>query len=183
MTSGAGTTALTSPIRCASWAEQVSPIRIISIALARGTVLGKRWVPPAPGMIAHRTSVSPKTACSAATRTSQQSISSSPPASAYPFTAAMIGFQISRPRVIPPSPGSLWPRALVFPNACGMSFFRSAPAENAFSPAPVRIATQASGSSRNRVHASISYWCISGSTAFMASGRSIVIVTTRSCCS
>jgi hypothetical protein len=96
----------------------------------------------------------------------------------------MTGFQISMSRVMPPSPGSLWLRpAPGLPNACGIIFFRSAPAENAFSPAPVRIATHASGSSRNRIQASISSPCVSGSIAFMASGRFSVIVTTWSCCS
>ena len=102
--SGSGTTAFTRPRRWASGAPMVSAIRIISMALARGTARGSRWVPPAPGMIAQRVSVSPNVACSAAIRRSEASASSRPPARACPFTAAMIGFQISRLRVSPPRP-------------------------------------------------------------------------------
>ena len=36
------------------------------MALPSGSARGSRWVPPAPGMIAHRTSVSPKVAWGAA---------------------------------------------------------------------------------------------------------------------
>ena len=68
-------------------------------------------------------------------------------------------------------------------NAAGIIFLRSAPAENARSPAPVRMATQAESSSRNRTQAATSASWVSGSIAFIASGRVIVMVNTRSFCS
>ena len=66
------------------------------------------------------------------------------------------------------------------PGRAGIVFFRSAPAQNALSPAPVTIATQIDGLSRTSVHASDSAPSVSGSSAFIASGRSIVTVATRS---
>ncbi len=74
------------------------------MALAGGIARGSRCVPPAPGMMAQRTSVRPNVACGAAMRRSQASACSSPPARQKPLTAAIIGFQISSPRVMPPSP-------------------------------------------------------------------------------
>ena len=57
----------------------------------------------------------------------------------------------------------------------GIIFFRSAPAEKALSPAPVKIATQRSGLSRKSIQALPSSSLVSGSMAFMASGRLMVI--------
>ena len=61
-----------------------------------------------------------------------------------------------------------------------MVFFRSAPAQNALPPAPVTIATQMSGLSRISTQASCSAEMVSGSSAFIASGRLMVTVATRS---
>ena len=82
---------MTSPTRCASAASIGSPERIISIARPSGTARGSRTVPPAPGMIAHFVSASPKVALSEHTRMSHASAISSPPASACPLTAAIRG--------------------------------------------------------------------------------------------
>ena len=67
------------------------PVRISSFAAATPAIRASRCVPPAPGMIPSRTSVSPISAVSAAIRMSQASASSSPPPNATPFTAAMVG--------------------------------------------------------------------------------------------
>jgi hypothetical protein len=134
----------------------VRAIRISSMAFASGMARGSRWVPPAPGMMAQRTSGSPNVAWGTAMRRSHARASSMPPARQWPLMAAIMGFQISSPRVIPPSPRSLWLRRRPSPNAAGIICLRSAPAEKAFSPAPVKMATHALSSSRKRVHASIS---------------------------
>ena len=74
------------------------------MALASGMARGSRRVPPAPGMMAQRTSGRPNVAWGTATRRSQHSASSMPPARQKPLMAAIVGFQISGPRVMPPSP-------------------------------------------------------------------------------
>jgi hypothetical protein len=61
--------------------------------------------------------------------------------------------------------------------------FRSPPAQNASSPAPVSTATSAASSSAKRVHASSSSAAIAGPIAFMRSGRSRVITVTGPSCS
>ena len=79
---------------------------------------------------------------------SHASAISRPPPSAKPFTAAMTGFQRSKRAVMPPKPV-----AGMRGMPCSAVHLRSLPAENAFSPAPVRIATQASGSAAKSSHA------------------------------
>ena len=69
------------------------------------------------------------------------------------------------------------------PKEAGIIFLRSAPAQKLFSPAPVRMATHAPSSSRKRVHAWTRASWVSGSIAFMASGRLIVMVTILPACS
>ena len=61
----------------------------------------------------------------------------------------------------------------------GMKVFRSAPAQNA-SPAPVTIATSSESSSRKSSHVCHSSSWVSGSIAFLASGRLSVTYATRS---
>ena len=56
----------------------------------------------------------------------------------------------------------------------GMYSFRSAPAQKASSPAPVRIATSTESSSAKSAQAAIIARCTSGLTALRASGRLIV---------
>ena len=61
------------------------------MARAAPTTRGSRCVPPLPGMTASRTSGSPSLAVSDAIRMSQHSASSSPPPSAWPSMAAIVG--------------------------------------------------------------------------------------------
>ena len=128
-------------------------------------------------MIAQRTSGWPKRAFSAATRMSQASTSSVPPASAKPFTAAMSGFHVSK-RVIPPKLKSFSSSRFARAVSSGISSLRSAPAQKARSPAPVRMPTQASSSRLNSAQASSISLLVWRSTEFNASGRLIVTVTT-----
>ena len=145
------------------------------MARASGMVRGSRWVPPAPGMIAHLTSARPSRAWSAAILKSQASTISRPPASATPLMAAMMGLKVVTPRVIPPKfQSSMTPSPWA-----GISVFRSAPAEKALFPAPVRIATHRLSSSRNSSQTFSSSWLCAMSSAFIASGRSIVTTARR----
>ena len=78
----------------ASRALNLFAMSIISIAFETGIARGSLWVPPAPGMIAHLTSVKPKVASSDAIFRSQASAISVPPARQKPFIAAMMGFEV-----------------------------------------------------------------------------------------
>ena len=109
---------------------------------------------------------------------SQASASSQPPPSANPLTAAIVGFGIDSRR----RPHS-WPS---IPQPCASSTLisvisvMSAPAANAFSPAPVRTTVRASvssASSRSRSRSSVS---VSPFSALSTSGRSIVTTATPS---
>ena len=102
-------------------------------------------------------------------RRSHQSASSRPPASAYPEIAAIVGLVACR-REIPSGPSALSRRP-----AKVSSDFRSAPAQNACSPAPVSTSTRTSGSDSKRAKASCSATAVGPSTAFRRCGRSIVI--------
>ncbi len=68
---------------------------------------------------------------------SQATASSSPPPSAYPFTAAMVAQGMSSSMAVSTWPSSLNSRALQ--GVIGAISEMSAPATNAFSPAPVRM--------------------------------------------
>ncbi|MNX99349.1 hypothetical protein D3C86_1317920 [compost metagenome] len=78
----AGTTRDTSPARSASAASIMRAVRHRSIALALETARGRRWVPPAPGMVPSLTSGWPNFALSAARMMSHIIASSQPPPSA-----------------------------------------------------------------------------------------------------
>ena len=101
-----------------------------------------------------------------------------PPARQYPLTAAITGFQTSRPRLrimffcVEPEVRPL--------AALGISDLRSAPAVNARSPAPVMTAIHTSGLSRTSSHALESCAYTSASIAFMTSGRLSVMRATLS---
>src|SRR5688572_127844 len=82
MSSGPGTTRLTRPNSSARAASHRAPVRIISLARPRPTMRGRRWVPPAPGMIPSVGSGRPNTAVLAAIRRSQARATSHPPPSA-----------------------------------------------------------------------------------------------------
>ena len=70
------------------------------------TTRGSRCVPPAPGVTARRTSGRPSRARSEAIRRSQHSASSSPPPSALPSIAAMVGIGSSASRRATPDSSS-----------------------------------------------------------------------------
>ena len=130
-------------------------------------------MPPSISGTPQRRQKTPKTASSSAIRRSHQIASSSPPATAWPATAAITGldsFSLVGP--IGPSPsGVVW-----FPSAVPTAR-RSAPAQNV-PPAPNNTATAASGSASNSLKASASATAVGPSTAFRTSGRSITIVVT-----
>ena len=102
---------------------------------------GSRCRPPASAASPTRGSGSAKVAFSEAMMRSQASAISKPPPMATPLTAAMIGLSQSKREVSPAKPPLSQPR---FPPAA--CHFRSLPAQNALSPAPVTIATHCSGS-------------------------------------
>ena len=102
---------------------------------------GSRCKPPASAARPTRGSGSAKVAFSEAMMRSQASAISKPPPIATPLTAAMIGLSQSKRVVRPAKPPLSQPR--LPPAAC---HFRSLPAQNALSPAPVTIATHCSGS-------------------------------------
>ena len=72
------------------------PVSARSIALLLPTARGRRWVPPAPGMMPSLTSGWPKRALSAAMIRSQAIATSQPPPSAKPATAAITGLRTWR---------------------------------------------------------------------------------------
>ena len=88
--SWSGTTRLTRPSSSASSERIASPIRFISSARLGPISRGSRWVPPKPGMIPSLISGWPKTAASAAIRTSQAIATSQPPPKAIELTAAIV---------------------------------------------------------------------------------------------
>ena len=136
------TTSLTRPIRCASSASTGRPVRIISSARPMPTTRGSRWVPPSISGTPQRRSKRPKVEPRVAIRRSHQSASSTPPARHQPSIAAIAGFDGVR-RVGPIGPsGWVTSRFIAF---------RSAPAQKASPPAPVRTRTRApSSASKSR---------------------------------
>ncbi len=82
---------LARPIWRASSASTRLPVKMSSLALPLPTSRGRRCVPPAPGMMASRVSVSPIEAAVETMRRSHASASSVPPPRAMPFTPAMTG--------------------------------------------------------------------------------------------
>ena len=157
---------VTRPIACASCASIVRPVRIRSSARPVPTIRGSRCVPPSISGTPQRRSAQPNVAVVVATRRSHHSASSKPPARQWPLIAAIVGFGDAS-RVNPSGP----------PGASGSSVssaFRSAPAQNAWSPAPVSTSTCASSSAAKRLKASSSACAVGPSIALWRSGRSIV---------
>ena len=72
------------------------PVSTMSIAFDLPTARGRRWVPPAPGMMPILISGWPNFALSAAMMKSHIMASSQPPPSAKPLTAAITGLRIER---------------------------------------------------------------------------------------
>src|SRR5258707_56537 len=105
-------------------------------------------------------------------------LATSPPTSAgafpaTPLTAAMIGLSQSKRDVSPANPPVSQPR---FPPAA--CHFRSLPAQNALSPAPVTIATHCSGSAQKSSNTLFSSKCASVCSALYTSGRDSVTIVT-----
>ena len=154
--------------RAASSASSTLPVRISSLARARPTTRGRRCVPPAPGITARRTSGSPSFARADATRRSHASASSSPPPSALPSIAAIVGIGRAASRVDVRSssssrsrpPGPRW--ASNSPTC--------EPAENARSPAPVTTTARTSPGSAASSCASASFSSSSSSRVTRLSG-------------
>ncbi len=115
-------------------------------------------------------------AFSAAMIMSQASAISNPPPMAKPFTAAITGLYRSYREVRPPNPvagigtGDFWPDA---------ANLRSLPAEKAFSPAPVTIATHKSGLLWNSSNTRPISAFPMGWRQFSWSGRLMVTTKTR----
>ena len=89
--SSAGTTRDTRPLRSASAASMVRPVRIRSMALALPIARVSRCEPPMPGSTPSLISGWPNFAVSAAISRSHIIASSQPPPSACPATAAIVG--------------------------------------------------------------------------------------------
>ena len=105
---------------------------------------------------------------------SQATASSSPPPSAYPFTAAMVAQGMSSSMAVSTWPSSLNSRAVQ--GVIGAISEMSAPATKALSPAPVRITARLeSAASRTACKSSRRVALLS---AFSAFGRFTVIVAT-----
>ena len=135
---------------------------------------GSRCTPPPPAISPTRGSGSANSAFSAAMMMSQASAVSNPPPIAQPFTAAISGLSRSKRCVMPAKPfGPLGRRR---PAACT---FRSLPAENARSPAPVMMPTHRSSRAANSSHTVASSSFASACSAFSTSGRFSVTMRTR----
>ena len=129
----------TSPAAIASLAGIGSPDRIIGSAFSMPTRRGSRCVPPAPGINPSLISGKPSRVPAAATRKWQPMVSSRPPPSGVPCTAAIVGFLMSSSVVI----------TSIRPGACGglPNSVMSAPATNV-RPAPVSTIASTLASSR-----------------------------------
>ena len=144
------------------------------IAFLRGIMRGSRCTPPPPAISPTRGSGSANSAFSAAMMMSQASAVSNPPPIAQPFTAAIIGLSRLKRCVMPAKPFGPFGRRR--PAACT---FRSLPAENARSPAPVMMPTHRSSRAANSSHTAASSSFASACSAFRTSGRFSVTMRTR----
>jgi hypothetical protein len=115
------------------------------------------------------TSLMANVAVSAAMHRSQHWASRNPPAHATPFTAAMVGLATSMLR---PNWGTKSGGGTV--SAVSAISFRSPPAQNAFSPAPVSTRTFAVSSSLKRRTPAYRPVRTAALSALRASGRSMV---------
>jgi hypothetical protein len=137
--------------------------------------LGSRTVPPSISGTPHLRQNTPNTAVVSATRRSHHSASSSPPATACPWTAAITGFARTM-RVGPIGPSPSGTGVSRFPLSVPTAL-RSAPAQNA-SPTPPRTATEDESSASKARNASASAEAVGPSTALRATGRLIRTVVT-----
>src|SRR5436190_3704013 len=168
-----GTTSLTKPSSWPSRALTCPPFRIMPIARFSPICRGSRCNPPATAARPTRGSGNAKIAFSAAMMRSQASAISKPPPMATPLTAAIISLSQSKREVSPANPPLSQPR---FPPAA--CHFRSLPAQNALSPAPVTIATHCSGSAEKSSNTFCNSKWASVCSALYTSGRDSVTVVT-----
>ena len=145
----------------------------MSIARPCPTIRGRRTVPPSISGTPHRRQKTPIIASSSTTRISHHSANSRPPATAYPLTAAITGFDntiLLGP--IGPGPVRCTGLASGVPNA-----LRSAPAQNV-PLSPHSTATAAPSSLSNSSNASYNSAAAGPLTALRASGRFMITVVT-----
>src|SRR5262249_46337512 len=136
--------------------------------------LASRKVPPSINGTPQRRQNTPNTASRAAMRRSHQSASSRPPATAYPSTAAITGFDNkSRLKPIGPSPSSSR-RSIRSGSASALG---PAPAQK-IPPAPVSTATERSSSASKRRKAAARAAAVSRSIELRASNRLKVTTAT-----
>src|SRR3954465_3377225 len=180
-----GTTCSQAPMRSASSAGTLRPVRMISIARPMPTMRGKRTGPPSMSGAPPRGRETPKYAASSITRPSPHSASSNPPATAGPATAAITGLSSSS-RV-----GPSGPRGMALRSSSGWSmswscfassiivaqYLRSQPAQKA-PPSPHSTATAAFASLLNASKAPPSASALSGSIALRDSAREWMTVHT-----
>src|SRR5919106_1988121 len=114
-----------------------------SLARAGPTSLGRRWVPPAPGMMPRSISGCPIRASSAANRKSAHMASSHAPPSAYPVMAAMV--TTGRSSTALKTSWRCWMTGRISAGPMSTIILTSAPAAKTFSPPQI---TQAPTSSR-----------------------------------
>src|SRR5260221_8144267 len=166
-----GTTPLTKPCSRPCLALTWRAVRIMPMARFSPICRGSRCTPPASAARPTRGSGRANVAFSEAMMRSQASAISKPPPMATPLTAAMIGLSQSKREVSPAKPPLSQPR---FPPAA--CHFRSLPAQNALSPAPVTIATHCSGSAQKSSNSLFSSKCASICSALYTSGRDSVTI-------
>ena len=167
-----GTTLLTRPSRSASAASRRRPVAMSSSAM-RGDSTRKIGTVIMNGQSPTLISGVPKTASSAATTRSHAIANPKPPARAKPQTRAIVGLpRLHRSRKSrASSPRPSW--AAIAP-VLSANDPRSAPAQNAWSPAPVRITTRTPSSDFAAATASRSCRMTSADIALRRSGRLIV---------
>ena len=175
-TSPSGTTRFTRPMRSASAASRIRPVRTISLARPSPTMRGSLWVPPAPGRIPSPVSGWPSRADSPATRRSQARASSHPPPRAQPVTAATVGTRSASIREKSP----WWTALAASSGVRSRSSAMSAPAANTFPPAPATTRAPAAGSLSRSARAACISSTILSPMAFFFPGRFRVSTATPS---
>ena len=163
----------TRPICSASSPETPRPVRIKSSARPWPIMRGRRTVPRSISGTPKRRLNTPNIASRAAMRRSHHNASSSPPATAWPSTAAITGL-LNCNHVGPIGPEPFSSSAVLRPSATSR---RSAPAQK-LPPTPVRTAAQSVSSASNFLKASASAAAVAESTALRTSGRLMVTVRT-----
>ena len=139
--SSCGTTRLISPISRARAGVNGSPVSSSSSARLRPASRGSRWVPPKVGGMPRLISGLANIALSLAMARCTASVISQPPPNASPLIAAMTGFLKASSRAVIPCPRRTKSRIAVSAprRTLRENSWMSAPAENARSPAPVRM--------------------------------------------